>query len=245
MGAVDECFCEPWPVDPDCLPPQWPDDPDDWDESHHDAIRIASEMLRHLTGGVYGPCRRVVRPCGPDEGWPCAGPCGCTPLCTVTLPGYVSSVELVIRDGVELCDYRLYDYSLLVMPKGQCFPACQRLDLPLTAPGTWGIVYWEGLPVKGDPAAIRAVTRLAGEIWKDCNGDACALPERVTQVTREGVTYSLTDTADLSAIGRFGIAAIDGWLDMVNPGKNRRALQVWSPDMPKRYYPTGRGSIWR
>src|SRR5690625_7138992 len=111
------------------------------------------------------------------------------------MTAYVSSVEAVIRDGIELCDYRLYNYSLLVMPKGQCFPACQRLDLPLTAPGTWGIVHWEGLPVKGDPAAIRAVTRRAGVIWKDCSGDAGASPRRATQGTREGAAHSRPRTA--------------------------------------------------
>lgn len=240
-----DCVCEPWPVDPTCLPDAWADDPADWDDTQRNAIQIASEILRRLTGGTYGPCRRVVRPCQPDRGWPCEGICGCGPLCTVTLPAYTSRIETVLRDGNEICDgWRLYDYSLLVMPKGQCFPACQRLDLPLSAPGTWGIVYWEGLPIDGNPAAIRAVTRLAVEIWKDCNGGECALPERVTQVTREGVTYSFEETDGLASIGRFGIAAIDGWLDIVNPGRNRAPLQVYSPDMPRRFYPTG-GAGWR
>lgn len=232
--------CPPWPIDCTCLPPEWACDPLDWDDTQTDAVAMASAILRALTGGVYGPCPKFVRPCSPDNGSPCTGACGCSPICQVTLGAYVSSVISITQDGEVLPDnaWTLYNYAVLVRTDGDCFPACQPLDRPLTEPGTWGILYNEGLEVADNPLARRAVTRLAVEIWRDCNGGTCALPERVTQVTREGVTYTLSDTTDLANMDRFGIHAIDGFLDAVNPGRLRRPMGVYSPDMPRRYYPT-------
>lgn len=233
--------CLPWPVDPNCLPRDWPRDENHWTDAQRSAVAAASQILRALTGGVYGPCPKFVRPCSPDGPDPCTGPCGCAPVCTVTLGAYVSEILMVHSDGRILPDdaYWIYNWSILTRTDGGCFPACQRIDLPLSAPGTFGISYLEGLPVDNNFLAKRAVTRLAAEIWKDCLGGTCALPERVTQVVREGVTYQMADE-DIGSIDRFGIAAIDQFLDVVNPSRLRRPLGVVNLDGPRWYYPTSR-----
>lgn len=195
-------------------------------------------LLRKATGGTHGPCLKYVRPCTPNTGSPCVGACGCTPVCEVTLAGYVSRIVQVNVDGgiLPYDAYKLYNHSKLIRVDGGCFPRCQDMGATLDQPGTWGIWYYEGLSVQHNPLAKRAVTRLAVEIWKACGGDGeCALPDRVTQVVREGVTYRL-DNSD-SSLDSFGIDVIDQFVDSVNPKRLRAPMATFSPDMPRRYYP--------
>lgn len=56
--------CCIWPVDPVCAPCEWPDGGEDtWDRAHRAAAEWATDILRGLTGGRYGVCHRIVRPC--------------------------------------------------------------------------------------------------------------------------------------------------------------------------------------
>ncbi|MFE6405118.1 fibronectin type III domain-containing protein [Streptomyces alboflavus] len=57
--------CPVWPVDMTCCK-DWPTDPGQWTDRHRDAVERATEILRVLTGGKYGPCAVKVRPCSPD-----------------------------------------------------------------------------------------------------------------------------------------------------------------------------------
>lgn len=65
------------------------------------------------------------------------------------------------------------------------------------------------------PGSDRAAFRLAEEYVKASLGQACALPERVTSVTRQGVSWTILDPLDFLDNGLTGIGPIDGWLALV------------------------------
>lgn len=65
------------------------------------------------------------------------------------------------------------------------------------------------------PGADRAARRLAEEYVKAARGLACALPERVTSITRQGASWTVLDPLDFLEDGLTGIGPIDGWLAVV------------------------------
>ena len=66
------------------------------------------------------------------------------------------------------------------------------------------------------PGAERAAMKLAWEFWKSAHGQACSLPERITNVTRQGVTWITLDPLDFLDKGLTGIGSIDQWISGVN-----------------------------
>lgn len=67
------------------------------------------------------------------------------------------------------------------------------------------------LPAGADLAA----KRLAEEYLKAYQGKACALPERVTSVTRQGAAWTILDPQDFLQDGLTGIGPVDQWLAQV------------------------------
>jgi len=64
--------------------------------------------------------------------------------------------------------------------------------------------------------ADRVVARLSHEYVLACNGDArCRLPERLTSVTRQGVSWSVLGPDEFLKLGLIGIGQIDHWLNVV------------------------------
>lgn len=62
------------------------------------------------------------------------------------------------------------------------------------------------------PGADRAAFRLAQEYVKAASGQACALPERVTSINRQGASWTILDPQDFLKDGLTGIGPIDQWL---------------------------------
>lgn len=84
------------------------------------------------------------------------------------------------------------------------------------------------------PSAIaqRAIQVLASEMYKsDCDDDGCRLPERVTTVNRQGVSWTLIDPMDFIDKGRTGIIEIDMAINAVRTRAKARP-RVWSPEFP-------------
>jgi hypothetical protein len=94
------------------------------------------------------------------------------------------------------------------------------------------VTYTYGTP---PPASGRAAARiLATELVKlYANDDTCALPQRVTSVVRQGVTYTVLDQQSFIDELKTGIYAIDLFLRAVNPDKARARSRVFSPDTPR------------
>jgi hypothetical protein len=65
------------------------------------------------------------------------------------------------------------------------------------------------------PGADRAALRLADEYVLAATGGDCQLPERITSVTRQGVSWTILDPQDFLADGLSGIGPIDQWLAQV------------------------------
>lgn len=228
------------------------------------AYDAAVEILRGLAVRSFGTCTRTVRPCSrccaigygfrltSAAGWYTpllwAGEvynvCGCSPAVTcgcrdsrstILLDGPVASVTQVRVDGVVL-DPSAYtvDGRRLIRTDGGTWPMTQDLGAPATESGTFEVVYVQGavLPVGGR----RALAAMMVELFKaSCGDSSCRLPARVTNVVREGVTYTLMDDpSKVLDAGRTGVAEVDAWLNVINPAGTRTRMGVYSPDMSGR-----------
>lgn len=230
--------------------------------AYDDAIAAASEILYELSARRFpGVCERTVRPCqtsgtycgvqilsrgyvinwgwrGSDWGFDC----GCTPLSYVELPGRpVNAITEVKIDNVVLdpSEYRLDQQQYLVRLNGNFWPACQRLDLDDTELGTWSVSYTYGqaIPLVGQMAA----RDLAYEIYLACgaNGEGeCELPEGVTRVTRQGITYELPAFVswgrDFNGVWNTGIRLVDAFLNAYNPKGLQRRPILYVPGAQKQ-----------
>ena len=58
---------------------------------------------------------------------------------------------------------------------------------------------------------------LAVEYGKAAQGNPCALPERITSVTRQGVSWTVLDPQDFLDKGYTGMSRVDHWLAAVKP----------------------------
>ena len=72
------------------------------------------------------------------------------------------------------------------------------------------------------PGAPAQALRLAEEYVKASTGQACSLPERVTSINRQGVSWTILDPQDFLKDGLTGIGPIDSWLAQIGL-RNRRA----------------------
>lgn len=163
--------------------------------------------------------------------------CACGLAAGLVLPGRVSAVSKVTVDGTVLdeSEYTLYSHRRLVRMAdptsgaSQGWPCCQRLDRPVTDQGTWEVEYTSGFAP--DQAATNAAAELALQLALARAGDsACKLPQRVTSITRQGVSMVLLDPQKFLDEGRTGLYLVDLWLTAVNPHGRRRRPSVMSPD---------------
>jgi hypothetical protein len=92
------------------------------------------------------------------------------------------------------------------------------------------ITYTYGSP---PPTSGRTAAKiLATELVKLYEGDeTCALPQRVTSVSRQGVSYTVLDNQDFIEEMRTGLYAVDLFLKTVNPDRARARARVFSPDI--------------
>jgi hypothetical protein len=146
----------------------------------------------------------------------CAGHCTCTPAgpTSLSLPGPVQEVIEVRVDGAALdpSAYRVERKRWLIRVDGGVWPRCQNmLADPAADPDTFEVTYTRGVPVPigGQVAAGRLACELA---MASCGDDACQLPERITTITRQGVTVGFADTYQDLKEGGTGIYAIDTWV---------------------------------
>ena len=256
MGA-----CEPWPIDTSCLPAGWPASIDQFDPGQLSAYEAAQETLAGLLPQAFGLCTLIVRPCGfgcavsggfriGDGGWftpmlrngqvfngcGCTSSCGCDVASEIRLDGPVYDVVQVRIDGtvVDPDTYRVDDALRLVRLDGEVWPMRQNLSASAGRPDTFEVAYRRGVPLP--VAGRRALTALMIEFRKAACGDtSCQLPSRVTNIVREGVTYSMADDpSTLLDNGRTGVPLVDQWLAVMNPYGTRTRMKVWSPDVPRK-----------
>lgn len=94
------------------------------------------------------------------------------------------------------------------------------------------VVYTYGL--NPPSAGIRAAIRFANElILAEAGSSNCSLPERITSVSRQGVSMTVMDPQDFLEKGRIGIYEVDLFLAAVNPNKAKKRPKVFSVDQPR------------
>lgn len=163
----------------------------------------------------------------------CGNDCSCGQLCEADLPSPVCSVETVMVDGIELdpSAYRVDDFKRLVRIDGDCWPRCQNLAAPDTEEGTWSVTLTYGREVP--ELVLRGAAEIACELLKGCMGQPCKLPQRVTNVTRQGVSISMEQAQAFWKEGRTGFYLADLAISTYNPSGLKRSSSVFSPDAPK------------
>lgn len=127
----------------------------------------------------------------------CTSGCSCVAISETWLPGPVNSVVSVTVDGVELVygqDYRIDDYRKLVRLGGEFWPWCNDLSqTAVTGTGTWQVVadFGEPVPTLGQ----MAVGEVACDFLRLFSGEDCALPNGITDLTRQGISMSFANTS--------------------------------------------------
>lgn len=163
----------------------------------------------------------------------CFGICCCGASCEVWLPGPIGEITEVRIDNavVPASAYRVDNRELLVRQDGNCWPECANLNVAAdSTDNTFVVTYTRGetVPRAGEIAA----GILAGEFAKACVGAACAIPERVTSVSRSGVQFQLVSPTDEFNDGLTGITEVDRFIRAANPYKLKARPWVSSPDLP-------------
>lgn len=128
-------------------------------------------------------------------------------------------------EELDPADYAIYDYAFLAPAGPNCCDPC--FD-----PCCMEVTYTWGSPPP--PLGVTAALDLANEFVKaiECP-DECQLPERITSVSRQGVSFQVFDAQDFLNDGRVGIYSVDVFLKAVNPDRAQKRARVFSPDMMK------------
>lgn len=129
---------------------------------------------------------------------------------------------------VDPAGYRLSESGWVQRVDGAGWAVCGP-DGPTTIEYLLGVAP----PVSG----VMACVRFAVELFKAWSKDpSCAIPERATATTRQGVSMTFDPDTYLSK-RRTGVASVDQWLVTVNPKGRARGGSVWSPDLPTGAHP--------
>jgi hypothetical protein len=123
--------------------------------------------------------------------------------------------------------YYLVDHSTIHIVAGTPWTPCNT-----------EITYSYGYaPPTAGKMAARTLALEFAKLW--AGDDDCMLPQRVTSVSRQGVSYTILDQQDFIAELRTGLYAVDLFLKSVNPDGARAKAKVFSVDTPRarRYTP--------
>lgn len=228
-------------------------------ERQQQAVDTAVGYLWNWTGRAYGHVDVTVDVAAPPRrrgsvAWPLVGHvtsssspwwpavaslnmlCGaCGPTCScavgpegIVLPGPVAEVVEVSVAGttLDVGAYRLDSRRRLVRTDGGRWP-CTSTDRPVTVDYVRGNDVPAGGQVAAGALAVQVGLALLGD-------DACALPQRIQSVTRQGVTVAVLDGFDsLYDHGSTGIWLVDSWVSSVTAARRPRA-RVASPDTVRR-----------
>ena len=163
----------------------------------------------------------------------CGTNCSCSVVSETILPGPVQEIIQVTVDGVVLdpvSDYRLDDYRKLVRLGGVLWPLCNDLTKGITETGTWSVtaLYGEPLPTLGK----LAVGQLFCQILNDLVNNECSLPDNVTDITRQGLSFTLPDVQDAVEAGFENLRYVDKFIQRFNPHKLMARPKLYDVDGP-------------
>ena len=142
--------------------------------------------------------------------------------------GPVHQVFSLKADGVEIPrdSYSLRNNSYLVK-KGRngYWDFCSTHEFEVT------YEYGANPPIAGIEAAID----LGNEMILAFDGsDLCKLPQRITSMTRQGISINVADPEEYFADGRVGIYSVDMFIKAYNPSKAKKKSKVFVPGAPRQ-----------
>jgi hypothetical protein len=156
---------------------------------------------------------------------------GMSPESRIKLRGRpVTKIHSIRNRNGEIIDpsnYYLVDHSTIHIKAGTPWTPCNT-----------EVTYSYGtpVPVAGKMAARKLAIEFA-RLWS--GDDMCELPQRVTSVSRQGVSYTILDNQEFIDELRTGLYEIDLFLKVANPDNARRKAKVFAVDTPRarRYSP--------
>ncbi len=164
--------------------------------------------------------------------------CTCRPHDQVWLTPPVSgivSVQFAVSGVLAQSAYRVDDWQWLVRTDGGSWPTCNNFDKNVTGSNVsttddaWQVTYLWGLPV---PSILqKAAGELACEWMKNCLGLPCRLPQRVSSISRQGVSVSFADIDQLLQNGLTGVTTVDQIIRQFNPYRLPSRMRIASPDI--------------
>ena len=122
---------------------------------------------------------------------------------------------------VDPSNYYLVDHSTLQARSGTAWAPC-NIEVTYT--------YGSPPPASGKAAARTLATEFI-KLWS--GNDDCALPQRITAISRQGISYTVLDNQDFIDELRTGLYIVDLFLKSSNPDKARAKARVFSPDVPR------------
>lgn len=198
------------------------------------AEALAWSSMLGLTAGQVTLCPVVVRPnsstTSTTTSTTSTTSTAAADTTMATLERPVGKVVEVRLSGVVLdpSKYRVEGNQLRRLD-GDGWPTTTDMTLPL-GEGEFEVTYYRGR--RPGPAFIWAVGQLAAELYlamhPERNGKKCRLPDSVTAVVRQGVTYEVNP--GIFANGLTGVKEIDAVLRQYNPNALRQPTLVMSVD---------------
>lgn len=125
----------------------------------------------------------------------------------------VDGAATIVLGGIDVPPYLEGEVSWLAAP----------LE-PVAQDGTFSVSYYVG--VGPDDLLNYAAGLLAGEWYKACDGRDCQLPNTVTQVVRQGVTFTIPSFDS----GTSGMREVDNIIAIYNPHHLKTPSRVLSVD---------------
>jgi hypothetical protein len=245
-------LCAPW-ASPADIPEKYRHDQSN--EEWQRYLMMASEILWMLSGRRFygGGCEETVTlrsvPPAPGTGtWPYQpswGSCACwgygswdhgwlypftgpwerehySPIAIKLPRAPIAAVTEVTVNGEPFAAWRLTRSGYLERTDGRSWAMC---DDSTSVTYEFGVAPPEG----GVQAAVEMAVQFA---LADQGSDDCSLPQRVTSVSRQGISIEVLDPQDFLEKGRVGLYLTDLWLASVNPKNRAQGGRVWSPDIP-------------
>lgn len=204
------------------------------DENVLDAIEDASLVVYYMTGRQFnGTGTTTVTP---------SASCWCAPNKIKMGLWPITDIVSVRENGVDQdpTDYHVDEYKYIVKNSGEPFPRSANWYEVSGGPDddqhsdggyVFEITVEHGIPA---PRLIKRATRaMACSLFDGGSSDDCGLPERVTSVTRAGVTLEVADFVDLIGRGSTGIYEVDLAVSVFNPTRLQSPSFVWTPDMQR------------
>jgi hypothetical protein len=153
---------------------------------------------------------------------------------TVRLPNRDTAELLVIRDPagavLDASRYLIERGGYLARVPGWTveeapLPGCRR---PLLLRYRFG-------RAPGDAAVENAVQLTVALGQARLDPDSSPLPGTISQIVRQGVTFTQQTASVMIEKGQTGLTGVDLWIASVNPNRQTRRPRTWSPDTDAPY----------